>query len=189
VEAYAFAAFVLEGTAAGARVADLGAGSGILALLLARAGLRPEAFERDPRWMPLLRRSVADSGLDVAVHEADVRALTGPRRFDLAMANPPWFEADQPVSPDGWRANARSMLHGGTAAFAEAGFRLAPRVCILTREERLTDLGAWGILRWRTVPGGLAMVELSEHASVRAGPLPCDVPAAYARFGRGPGAA
>lgn len=189
VEAYAFAAFVLEGASQGARMADLGAGSGILGLLLARAGMAVEAFERDARWMPLLRRSVAESALGVTVHEADVRTLAGPRRFDVALANPPWFRADQPVSPDRWRAHARTMLHGDTRAFAEAGFRIAPRVCVLTRDERLADLHGWSIVRWRTMPGALAMVELAEDGAPCDGPSACDVQAAYARFGRAAGAA
>lgn len=141
-EVYALAGFALDGHASGSpafSAVDLGTGSGVVALLLAAAGLSVTAVEREPRWVALARRSVADSGLDVPVIEADIRGWRG-GEFDLAVANPPWFPADQPVSPDPWRAASRSMIHGEVRDFVETGLAVAPRLCLVTRPERRDQL-------------------------------------------------
>ncbi len=54
----------------------------------------------------------------------------------------------------------------------------------LTRARRVADLRAFGVRRWSEAPGGLAMVELSETPGERTDCVPCDLRAAYARFGR-----
>jgi tRNA1(Val) A37 N6-methylase TrmN6 len=137
VEVYALASFALDREAAAARevrrVVELGAGSGVVALLLAALGLEVWAVERDRRWRPLLERSLAESQVPGRVHLvwADARddlgsAVPAP---DLVLANPPWFDpAAGPASPDPWKADARTAHHGDLDAFVAAGLRLAPRV-------------------------------------------------------------
>ena len=144
VEVYLLADFALRGGEA-RRAVDLGAGSGVLSLLLASQGLAVVAVEREPRWFPLLRASIAESRVagSVRVQEGDLReldpvAMGAP--FDVCVANPPYFPADEPVSPDPWRASARSMLHGHTDDFVARGLVLAPRVCIVTRPDRFAEL-------------------------------------------------
>ena len=137
VEVYLLAAFALRGGTPRTAV-DLGAGSGVLGLFLARWGARVTLVEREARWAPLLRRSIAESGLAAQVElvEADLRHLEPLPAAELVICNPPWFPADQPRSEDPWRAHARSMLHGDVVDFARVGLNIASRLCMVTRPER-----------------------------------------------------
>lgn len=136
VEVYLLADFALRG--GGGRVVDLGCGSGVVGLLMAAAGCPTTLVDRDPRWLSVARRNVSESAVEGAVVDADVRALEG--AWDLAVSNPPWFEPDEPIPPDPWKAVSRAMLHGRVADFVAAGLRVAPRVCVVTRVERRAEL-------------------------------------------------
>jgi SAM-dependent methyltransferase len=204
VEVYALAAFALAGGVPETAI-DLGCGSGVIALLLASRGVRVRAVDRDPRWLALARRNAAESKLAVTVEGGDVRAYAGPPA-DLVVTNPPWFPADEPVSPDVWKAASRSMLHGGVGDFVAAGLRLAPRVCVVTRVERAGDLVAGGrgslAAGGNPVARGPGEVASVWHVARRArlgarvllaevrageGPTvdePLDLAAVYAAFGR-----
>lgn len=179
VEVYALAAFALRGGDARTAV-DLGCGSGVVALLLASRGVTVRAVDRDPRWVALARRSAAESGLPVTVEQADVRTLAGPP-VDLAVTNPPWFPPDEPVPPDPWKAGARAMLHGDVRAFVEAGLRLAPRVCVVTRVERERDLAGLWIARRATLGAKVLLVEVRPGEGETA-EEPVDVEGAYRLF-------
>ncbi len=141
VEVYLLSAFALRGGLP-KTVVDLGAGSGVLGLLLARWGADVTLIEREARWGPLLGRSIVESGLSERVRrvEADLRALDPLPQAELVICNPPWFPADQPRSEDPWRANARMMLHGDVVDFARVGLRIASRLCMVTRPEREGEL-------------------------------------------------
>jgi len=163
VEAYALASFALRSSEHPAATAiDLGAGSGIVALLLASRGVRVTAVERDLRWAEALTRSVAESAVEVQVVWADARAVSLPH-VDLVVANPPWYDPSRgSVAPDDHKAHARSTLHGAPADFVRAGLRVAPRVCIvLPATVGLPSVGG-GALRARACVGGLV---LGEYAS------------------------
>ncbi len=181
VEVYALAAFALAGGPATTAV-DLGCGSGVIGLLLASRGLRVTAVDREPRWIAVARRNVAESNVAVEVIEADVRSWAGPR-VDVVVTNPPWFPPDEPVSPDPWRAASRSMLHGDVRAFVTAGLRLAPRVCVVTRRERERDLAGLHLARRARLGGDVVLLELREGEGALVDE-PLDLPAAYAAFGR-----
>jgi 23S rRNA (adenine-N6)-dimethyltransferase len=81
------------GRACGARdgrlVLDLGAGQGAITAVLAAAGARVIAVERDPRLAAGLRRRF-DRDPCVRVVEADVRTVPLPRRDFLVVASPPF---------------------------------------------------------------------------------------------------
>ena len=141
VEVYLLSAFALRGGKP-KTVVDLGAGSGVLGLLLARWGAEVTLVEREARWSPLQRRSIVESGLSERVQmvEADLRGLAPLPRAELVICNPPWFPAEQPRSEDPWRANARSMLHGDVVDFARVGLSIASRLCMVTRPEREGEL-------------------------------------------------
>ncbi len=176
VEVYALAGFALGLGAPTpvprARTAvELGCGSGVVSLLLARQGLSMRAWDRDPGWVELARASLARSpgargGARFSVR--DVREAQRAVPADVVVTNPPWFDpATGPLAEDPRRAAARSMLHGTVQDFVEIGLRLAPRVCVVTRAERLAELrldGAY-VARRAWLPGGkVGLVELRRGA-------------------------
>jgi tRNA1(Val) A37 N6-methylase TrmN6 len=139
--------------------------------------------DRQPQWISVARRNVLESRVEAPVIEADVRDLAGD--WDLAVSNPPWFSPDEPIPPDPWKAASRAMLHGRVADFVAAGLRVAPRVCVVTRIERMAEL--------RSERGHLARVarfgDKLVLAELRRGEGSCveeavDVAAAYARWPR-----
>lgn len=97
------AALVQPGRAV--RIADLGTGSGIVAILL--ASLLPDArlagLELLPRLAGMAARSVALNGLDgrVRILACDLRSQDLPEAgsFDLAVCNPPYREPGRGIPP------------------------------------------------------------------------------------------
>ncbi len=113
---------------AGARVADVGTGTGRLARLLRGAGARVTAVDREPTMLAVARRHLAgQNGPPAHLAAAAVEAL--PLRggaFDLACAG--WVFGHFPFwSPDSWRDRAgtalgemtRILRPGGTLAVLE----------------------------------------------------------------------
>ncbi|MFH1467484.1 MAG: methyltransferase domain-containing protein, partial [Pseudomonadota bacterium] len=130
MDPFLLAAWSLEGGSP-VHAVDLGCGSGIMALLLARLGVQVQGFDVRPEWVALARRSAADSGLSVAFELADVRALDRPPA-DLALLNPPYLAAGRGhPSPDPWKAAARTELNGTLAELIAAGARLGARLCVV----------------------------------------------------------
>ena len=105
---------------AGERVADMGTGTGVLAMLIAgRAAVsRIDAFELDEQTADMALRSVHLNALEdrVFIHHADVREAAqriGYEQVRLVVSNPPYLAAEEGLtSPDGQRALAR----GGAGA-------------------------------------------------------------------------
>ncbi len=83
---------------AGKRAFDVGTGTGVLALVLARAGARVVATDVEPRAVACARENVErfDLGAQVEVREAD---LLPDGEADLVVSNPPWLpdEARTPL--------------------------------------------------------------------------------------------
>lgn len=135
----------------GEAAADLGTGSGVIPLLLARratAGrivgveLQPEAADR-------ARRSVVLNGLQAQVQivEGDVRRigeLLPPQSFHVVLSNPPYREPHTGrQAPDAERAAARHLLAGGLDDFLQAAFFLlgdGGRCYLVFLAERLPEL-------------------------------------------------
>lgn len=134
-----------------ARVADLGTGSGILPLLLARAGKGREfvGFECQAELAARARQSVALNGLErrVRIVPADVRALPeefGPGSFAAVVTNPPYRKPSSGrVAPGAERGAARHELAGGLSDFLRAAAFLLDnrgRFFIVYLAERLAEL-------------------------------------------------
>jgi SAM-dependent methyltransferase len=110
---------------AGKRALDVGTGTGVLALLLARGGAQVTATDLSPSAVACARENAERLGLDarIEVLEAD---LFPPGRFDLVVCNPPWLphEAvtalDQAVYDPGGRFLA-GFLDGLAAHLAPGG--------------------------------------------------------------------
>ncbi len=139
---------------AGKRALDVGTGTGVLALLLARAGARLVATDVEPRAVVCARENVARLGLgaEIQVVEAD---LFPAGQFELVVSNPPWL-------PDA----ARTPLE--RAVYDPGGVVL----------ERLV-LG----LEARLAPGGEAWIVISDLAELLRLRAPGHVAALAARAG------
>jgi tRNA1Val (adenine37-N6)-methyltransferase len=135
----------------GGRIADLGCGCGIMALLLAR--LSPESLvtgvELQPAMADLARRNALLNGLDdrVAILESDVLhlgQLLPANGFDLVLANPPYRRRGEGrISPRAGRDLARHESSASLADFLAVAKRLAKpggRICFIYHPDRLVEL-------------------------------------------------
>lgn len=77
---------------AGKRAFDVGTGTGVLALVLARAGARVVATDLDPRAVGCARENAARLGLAARV-EVTAADLFPEGVADLVVSNPPWVPA------------------------------------------------------------------------------------------------
>ncbi len=95
------------------RAADLGAGSGLLALILASRSkaLRVDLVELDGAAAALARRNVERNGMNdrLTVYNRDLRTLREAEmgRYGLIVSNPPYFHPDSGADPAAGRQNAR----------------------------------------------------------------------------------
>ena len=118
-------AIARSGSLGGRTAFDIGTGTGVLALLLARAGARVVATDLEPRAVTCAREHAARFGLaaEIEVVEAD---LFPPGRADLVVANPPWIPStpygplDRAVYDPGGEILAR-LVAGLPEHLAQAG--------------------------------------------------------------------
>jgi tRNA1(Val) A37 N6-methylase TrmN6 len=122
-----------------ASAADLGCGSGIMALLLARMGVSVTGYDVRPEWIDLARRSAVQSASPATFVLADVRSVQA-AAADLALLNPPYQAVGcGPASPDPWKAAARTELNGTLAELIAAGARLGRRLCVVLPQARADE--------------------------------------------------
>lgn len=134
----------------GERVADLGAGCGIVGLILAkRTPLRElVALEVQPELADLAERNVRLNGLEgrVRVVRGDWRRPQGaldPQGFDVVVSNPPYHLPHRRAGPPSQRLLARHQLLGGLDELARAcrwALREGGRAYLIWRAERAVDL-------------------------------------------------
>ena len=134
---------------AGELVCDLGAGTGLLALLLLarEPALTVHNVELQAAPLLLAERTARENCLHISQHQADLRHLEGilpAGRFDYVVSNPPYFPAGSGLaSPDGARRIARQEEHCTLADVCAAAARLlrwGGRFALVHRPERLCDL-------------------------------------------------
>lgn len=133
--------------ASGHRVVDLGAGCGVLGLLMLKLGKAAHVtfVERQPTLAALCRRNIKENGFcdQATVVEGDLREvpLEG---FDGAVFNPPYFKAGSgrpSVTPG--RDEGRYERHGGLEDFLEAALRATgsqKNIGVVFRHERRGEL-------------------------------------------------
>lgn len=107
---------VALGLPQGVSVADVGTGSGAVALAVAfeRPDLEVLALERDPGALEVARQNAAAIAPDVAVVESDLLAAA-PRDFDAVVANLPYVPDGElaGLMPEVSRYEPRAALAGG----------------------------------------------------------------------------
>jgi release factor glutamine methyltransferase len=126
--------------AAGARVVDLGTGSGAIALAVKRAcpGASVLATDISEAALAVAGANAQRLGLDVALqHGAWWRALAG-QRFDLVLSNPPYVAGDDP--------HLAALQHEPTLALTPGGDGLAALREIVAGAPAHMAPGAWLLL-------------------------------------------
>lgn len=126
----------------GWRVCDLGTGSGLLLLLLARRAdeLALRGVELDPRAAENARENLADNGLDGEIWTGDLAVCPFPAgSFHLVVSNPPY---DRPGhgAPSGPQRSEEHLTLDGLCRQAARLLRNGGRFALVHRPERLTDL-------------------------------------------------
>lgn len=129
----------------GERVCDLGAGAGLLSLLLLarEPSLQVTALERDSHACAMLRRNAVENGLTLPVVEGDLRDAAAPGQFRLVVSNPPYFAPHTGAVADGPRGQSRAELTADiddVCAAAERLLQWSGRFCVVYRPERLAAL-------------------------------------------------
>lgn len=131
-------------------VCDLGAGSGLLGLLLLarEPGLTVTGLELQPEACALLRRTAADNGLEqrLLCLNGDLRRREElpAGRFRLVVSNPPYFSAGSGALPPGESRRLARSESGCTltelCAAAARLLRWGGSFCLVYRPERLPEL-------------------------------------------------
>lgn len=163
----------------GARVADLGTGSGAIAiaLLAARSDLRVEALDRSPDALEIALRNAVRHGVAdrLRLHEADfdrVRALGG-AGLDAVVSNPPYVSEEEwrELAPEVRDHEPRLALVPGPTGH-EAYARIAPAAAAGLRAGGLLALE----LGWRSEAAARALVADAGFACVDVRPDLAGIP-------------
>ena len=144
-----------------ARIAELGTGSGAIALALKHAcpSAQVHASDASAAALAVARDNGLRLGLAVAWHQGDWwQALGGARRFDLAVANPPYIAAGDPHL-GALRYEPREAL----VATGDPGNGLADIERIAAAAPDFLNAGAWLLLEHGFDQAG-AVRELLQHA-------------------------
>lgn len=126
----------------GWRVCDLGTGSGILLLLLARRceNLLLSGVERDSLSAQTARCNLKENGLSGEIFQDDLRTGSLPAgQFDLVVSNPPYFAVGSGKSGGPFRSEEFCTLKQLCMAAARLT-RNGGRFALCHRPERLTEL-------------------------------------------------
>ena len=155
-------------TRRGDRVCDLGAGTGLLGLLLLarQAELSVTDMEIQEAACDLARRSAERNGLThrITVLQQDLCRLDQlPRSaFDVVVTNPPYFSADRgAASPDPARSAARSEIRctlEDVCAAADHLLRYGGHFFLVFRPDRMAELFAL-LQKYRLEPKRLRFVQ------------------------------
>lgn len=157
------------------RVCDLGAGTGLLGLLLLarESSLQMTNVELQKASHELSLRNAALNGLDkqiTCLHGdlRDVSQLPPAGSFDLVVSNPPYFPAGSGlISPQASRSAARSEVTctlEDVCAAASHLLRYGGRFAVVFRPERLVDLTDT-LRRHRLEPKRLRFVQNTADAA------------------------
>lgn len=170
-DAYLLAAFIRP--SARARAVELGAGTGIISLLLAARSKVHDtvAVELQPEFAELCARNVALNGFDKQIRtlHADVREISSAHigyEADLVFSNPPYMRTDSGLPNQVNMKNiARHETAGGIEDFCCAASRLLKYggiFALVYRPDRLSELFS-GLLRAGLEPKRMTFVHANVH--------------------------
>ena len=155
----------------GERVCDLGAGAGLLGLLLLarEPSLQVTGIERDAHACDMLARNAAENSLSLTALCADLRQReTLPAgAFQLAVSNPPYFAPHTGAVAEGVRGDARAELTATLEdifATAERLLQWGGRFCLVYRPERLAALITAAVTHGLE-PKRMRMVQHTAHSA------------------------
>jgi tRNA1(Val) A37 N6-methylase TrmN6 len=143
------AALLAAACEAAADESVLEAGCGAGAVLLMAAVRAPAArfvgIERDAEALALAARNVALNGLEarITVEAGDVGRLAARGEYDLALANPPFFDDERALRGPAPERRGAWIADDGLEAWIEAltkAVRAGGRAIIIHRADRLADL-------------------------------------------------
>ena len=158
---------------AGDRVCDLGAGTGLIGLLLLarEPSLALHNVELQAAPLRLAEQTAAANGLAVSQHLADLRQLEGilpAGGMDYVVSNPPYFPPGSGgTPPDAARRAARAEDSCSLADICAAPTRLlrwGGRFALVHRPERLCDLMVT-LRQWGLEPKRLRLVQHTASAA------------------------
>ena len=109
----------------GERWLEIGTGSGVLACALARAKAKVTATDIDPTAVRNTRLNAALGEFDMDVREGDLFEPVGDERFDVVVANLPFWPVNGSALPLG-RAFASGEDYGILRRFSAGFFHVAP---------------------------------------------------------------
>lgn len=146
VDPVLLAAFVPASS--GEKVLDLGCGVGTAALCLGArvSGLELHGLELQPGYASLARRNAAENGVELLVHEGDVRhppAALRAESFDQVLMNPPYHPPAHVASRDPGRDVAHREGEADLGAWIDSGLRrLRPggRLSVVHSPARLGEI-------------------------------------------------
>jgi tRNA1Val (adenine37-N6)-methyltransferase len=153
-------------------IVDLGAGSGVISMVLARINYSATvvAVENNSQMAEVIEKNISHNKLAdrVALHVEDVKHLKkthSDSTFDLVVSNPPFRTAGSgKISPKAGRDSARHETTAGLADFiAAAKYLVKPsgRICFIQLPERLPEFMALAaelklsVLRLRMIHGNM----------------------------------
>lgn len=95
------------------KVLDVGAGSGIVGLLVGRdfPNVNLEAVEKQPLYAEFARRNAAINRIDYTLHEGDFLELGGHGSYDWIVSNPPFYHENVSRSENPILHQARYNIH------------------------------------------------------------------------------
>ena len=169
----------------GGNIIDLGAGCGIISLVLARINTTAlvTAVENNPDMAALVERNIQHNDLDgrvsvLAEDVVDLRSRYPVSTFDLVVSNPPFRKSGSgKVSPLAGRDSARHETTAGLSDFlAVAKYLVKPsgKICFIQLPSRLPEFMALAaelklsVLRVRMIhsnaasPATMFMIELAK---------------------------
>jgi release factor glutamine methyltransferase len=183
------------------RILDLGCGSGIVAVMLARRCPWAEvsAVEVSPEALDVARRNAQRHGAKIRFLAGDWYAPLGDARFDLIVSNPPYVVDGDPhlqqnglnFEPQGALTDGvaggdglsclRAIINGAPAHLAPGGWLLVEHGYDQAAPVRalLAAAGFAGPASWRDLAGiervsggGMHLEKVVEHGSVKCGFVP-----------------